>query len=197
MKKFLLAFAAAATFAACSSGPGKKVLVMAKGSVTAEGNNITVKEGTGYAEKELELSGSEKTTLTVKNGSNTTTVDVPAAGAYILNLRVDSVVGSKLELGKDLSSNKMISQQELKVKIDSLKQLSHGLNVSAANQNYLAAPGALVKISENPKARLYGPYHKIPAALEPGEDGKAPEIYKFYSGAEFTDLINNLEKMTH
>lgn len=196
MKKSLLAFAAAALMTACSSGPGKKVLVMAKGDVSAEGTTITLKEGSNYAEKELELSGKEQTSLTVKNGSATTTVEVPASGSYILNLRNDTIIGSKLEMGKDLG-NRMVSQEELKVKIDSLHKLALGQNVSAANHNFLAAPGKLVKISDNTDARLYGPFHKIPASIEPGKDGQAPEIYKFYSGSEFQDLIVNLEKMTH
>lgn len=170
---------------------------MSKGDITADGTNITVKDGSGYAEKEIELSGTDKTTLSVnKNGSNTS-VDVPGGGYFILNLRADTVVGSYQQLGKDLSSNKMISQAELKVKIDSLKQLSHGLNVSAANRNYLAAPGQLIKITDNLEARIFGPFHKIPASLEPGKDGQAPELYKFYTSGEMQDLITNLENMTH
>lgn len=184
--------------AACSGGPSKKVLVMSRGDIDANGTSITVKDGTGYAEKELTLSGSGKTTLNITGapGGNLN-IDVPEAGYYVLNLRTDTIVGSMQQLGKDLSSNRMISQEELKVKIDSLNQLVHGQNVSAANHNYIVTANQLVKISANTNARVFGPFHKIPSTIEPAPDGKEPELYKFYTNNEMRDLIKNLDAMTH
>ncbi len=187
-----------ALLAACSGGPAKKVLVMSRGDISANGNSIAVKDGTGYTEKELTLSGSGKTTLSITGApSGNINVDVPDAGYYVLNLRTDTIVGSLQQLGKDLSNSKMISQEELKVKIDSLNQLTHGQNVSAANHNYIVTANQLVKVSANPDARIYGPFHKIPSAIDPGPDGKEPELYKFYTNNELRDLIKNLVEMTH
>jgi hypothetical protein len=195
MKKTLLGLLPLVMLAACG-GPGKKVLVMVKGTLTVTENNITVKEGTGYSEMEMPLKSGEKTTLNVKTSTGTTSIDVPAEpGYYILSLRADTVVGSCQNLGAT-ANTAVISQESLKAKIDSLQQLTAGTNVSAAKRNYLVAPNQIVKVSANSNARIYGPFRKVPDVIEPAIDGKELEIYKFSTNNEVRETIEKLTKMT-
>jgi hypothetical protein len=195
MKKTLLGLLPLVMLAACG-GPGKKVLVMVKGTLTVTENNITVKEGTGYSEMEMPLKSGEKTTLNVKTSTGTTSIDVPAEpGYYILSLRADTVVGSYQNLGAT-ANTAVISQESLKAKIDSLQQLTAGTNVSAAKRNYLVAPNQIVKVSANSNARIYGPFRKVPDVIEPATDGKELEIYKFSTNNEVRETIEKLTKMT-
>jgi hypothetical protein len=58
-------------------------------------------------------------------------------------------------------------------------------------------PNKPTKISDNPDAKVFGPFTKIPGTLEADKNGKAPEIYKFYTNTEMRDLIANFKKMTY
>lgn len=197
MKKSLLGLLPLAMLASCA-GPEKKVLVMVKGTLTVAENNITVKDGSGYSEKELVFKGNEKTTLTAESSTGAkSSFDVPAEpGYYILSLRSDTVVGSYQQVGAESAGGQVISQESLKAKIDSLQQLTQGTNVSAANKNYLISPNQLLKVTENPNAVIFGPFRRIPAAgVEPAADGKAPEIYKFSTNNEIRELMEKLRKM--
>ncbi|RXK80856.1 hypothetical protein [Filimonas effusa] len=201
MKKTLFGLLPLALLAACGGGAEKKVLVMVKGSVSVAktDNTITVKEGTGYSEEEIELKGNKPTTLTAKTSDGkSTTIDVPAEpGYYILSLRSDTVVGSFQQSGTESAGGQVISQESLKQKIDSLDQLTKGANVSAANHNYLVAPNQLVKVTDNAGARIFGPFRRIPAAgVEPPANGKPLEIYKFSTNNEVRETIEKLKKMT-
>jgi hypothetical protein len=198
MKKSLLGLLPLVMLAACG-GPGKKVIVMVKGTVTLSGNNITVKDGTGYSELEIPLKGGERNTLHAKSSNGTIDVDLPAEpGLFLLSLRADTVVGAYQPTGAaDAGSGKVMSQEELKGKIDSLQQLTAGANVSAAKRNFLVAPNQLVKVTANPGARIYGPFRKVPDIIEPSTDGKEIEIYKFSTNNEVRDMIGKLTKMTH
>ena len=57
-------------------------------------------------------------------------------------------------------------------------------------------PNQLVKISDNTDAKVFGPFTKIPGTIEADKDGKAPEIYKFYTNTELRELIEKLKTMT-
>lgn len=192
---FIASIAIAALFA-CNSGANKKVLIMGRGAIAASGNDITIKEGSGYAEETVEVSG-DKASWNVTTPAGKTTVDIPAEkGFYILNLKTDTIVGSQQIFGRDISSTRTISQEELKMKIDSLTKLTAGANISPTGHNYIILPNELKKISDNTDARVFGPFTKIPGTLEADKNGKAPEIYKFYTNSEMRDLISNLKKMT-
>jgi hypothetical protein len=154
-----------------------------------------MKDGAGSAEKETIISSDIKE-LIVETSSGKNTIAMPAEkGFYILNLKKDTVVGSQLQLGTDLNSNKVMTQEELKVKIDSLIAMTAGANINF-KRNFLIKPGQLLKVSDNSDAGVYGPYKKIPATLDAGKDGKDPEIYKFYTNAEIRDLIKNLKELS-
>lgn len=182
---------------ACNSPANKKVLVLGRGAITANENNITMKEGSGYAEETVEVSGDKAISWNVTTPAGKTTVNIPGEkGFYILNLKTDTIVGSQQVLGTDISSSRIITQEELKMKIDSLTKLTAGTNISSTSHNYMILPDQLKKISENPDARVYGPFTKIPASLEKDKEGRAPEIYKFYTNSGMRELIANFKKMT-
>ncbi len=169
---------------------------MGRGAITANDNNITMKEGSGYSEETVEVTGDKSVTWNVTTPTGNTTVNIPAEkGFYILNLKTDTIVGSQQILGKDLSSGRRISQEELKMKIDSLTKLTAGANVSPGH-SYFILPGQLLKISSNTDAKIFGPFTKIPGTLEADKNGKAPELYKFYTNSEMRELVANLKKMT-
>lgn len=171
---------------------------MGRGTVTANGNDITMKEGSGYTEETVDVSGDKSVTWNVTTPTGKTTINIPGEkGFYILNLRTDTIVGSQQIIGRDISSSRTITQEELKKKIDSLTRLTEGANISAANHNYIILPNQPVKISDNTEARVFGPFTKIPGTLEADKNGKAPEIYKFYTNGEMRDLIASFKKMTY
>lgn len=183
---------------ACSNPVSKKVLIIGRGAISANANEVTMKDGSGYTEETVEVSEDKPVSWNVTTPAGKTTVNIPAeAGFYILNLKTDTIVGSQQIIGTDLSSNRTITQEELKIKIDSLTKLTAGANISATGHNYMIAPNELKKISDNMNARLFGPFNKIPGTLETDKDGKAPEIYKFYTNTEMRELIANLKKMTY
>lgn len=195
-KKTLLGLMPLALLAACGGGPEQKVLVMAKGTIAHTENNITVTDGSGYSEVEITLKGKEKNTINATGPNGKVSIDITEPGYYILSLRADTVVGSYQKLAAEAGGGKMISQDELKAKIDSLQKLTAGANVSAANHNYLVAPNQLIKVSDNFNARIYGPFRKVPEVIEPSKDGKEVEIYKFSTNNEVREVIGKLEKMT-
>lgn len=196
-KYSFITFIAIAALFACNTGANKKVLIMGRGGITINGNDITIKEGTGYAEETVEVSGGKPVTWNVTTPSGKISIEIPGEkGFYILNLKTDTIVGSQQIVGRDLSSSRTITQEELKQKIDSLTKLTTGQNISSAAHNYMILPGQLKKISDNSEAKVFGPYTKIPGTLEADKNGKAPEIYKFYTNSGMRELIESFKKMT-
>lgn len=190
----LIALSAIIAFAACKPGVTKQVLIIAKGDISAEGNNITLKGSSGASDKTIELS--DETTLEVTSPNGKSSISIPAeSGFYIVNLRADTLVGSQQMIGTTLGG-RTIMQEELKGMIDSLNLLLTGANVKAENHNYMVLPSKAVKVSATPKAKVFGPFTKIPGTLDADENGKAPEIYKFYTNNEMREVIVNLKKQT-
>src|SRR3954454_24528932 len=185
----LLALGISLTFMACNSPVTKKVLIMGRGQITASGNDITMKDGNGYTEETVEMKEEKAAAWNVTTPTGKTTINIPEEkGLYILNLKTDTIVGSQQNLGQDLAGRTM-TQEELKVKIDSLVKLTTGSNVSAAAHNYFILPNQLVKLSSNLDAHVYGPFNKIPSAIEADKNGSAPEIYKLYTNTGLRELI--------
>ncbi len=194
MKLPLIAFAAILVFTACQPKVKKQVMVISKGDIIAEGENITIKGSSGSVDKTIDLT--DETALQVNSPSGKNSINVPEEeGFYILNLRQDTLVGSQQNVGSDLGG-RTITQEELKVKIDSLIKLTTGANISAQNHNYLILPNQIIKVSSDKDAKVFGPFTKIPGSFEVDKNGKAPEIYKFYTNTEVRELIEKLKKNT-
>lgn len=197
MKKVrFLALCSIVTFFACNTPVTKKILIIGRGKITAQENNITMSGASGYTEETVEVKGDKAVSWNVTTPTGKTTVNIPAEnGLYILNLKTDTIVGSQQNMGQDLGG-RTITQEELKVKIDSLVKLTKGENVSPAGHNYFILPNQLIKVSPKVEAKIFGPFTKIPGSIDADKDGKAPEIYKFYTNTEMRQLITNLKKNT-
>ena len=191
MKKIqaaILAISALCFLASCSETKEKKVLVMASGKVQVNDHVITLDPGTTHTENEINVTSDK---LTVKTPSGSTDFPVPESGLYILNIKNDTLVGSYQRIGTE-NSQTVISQENLRMRLDSLNQLMTGKDTSSANRNFFIPPNQLGKITDNAGAQIIGPYKRVPGSFE---GGKEHEIYKFYTNKEMHEIVGNLSKM--
>lgn len=195
MNKILFAAAIVVIFSGCQPEVSRTVVVMGRGKIIVGENKVEVKDGTGYAEEKVNLEGSQPLEWQITTPLEKRTIKIPTEkGVYILNLKTDTIIGSLQLLGGDLSSNHTITQEELKIKIDSLTALTKGENVQVGGRNYFILPGQFIKVSSNIHAKIFGPFTLIPSTMD-AEEG-APEIYKFYTNTEMRQLIEKFIKMT-
>ncbi len=191
MKKMISILGVVLLLGACKD---KKLIVMSKGpaEVNNDAKTIKTKDGTGHEEKEVTLSSSDVTyKITTPAGEGS--IDLPGDGLYIVNAKNDTIVGG-IQYYTDPAQQKIITQEELKRRIDSMVLLSEGKNVSAANRSYFILPNKAVRISDNTQAMVVGPYHRMRSATK--VDGKDPEVYRFYGLKEFREKIEELMAMT-
>jgi hypothetical protein len=172
----------------------KKVVVYADSDIQVDNstNNITVTDGTTFTVKELEFSSGSAVDLNVQwpKGKIVLTTS-PDDGLSIANLTADTIVGSYQRVGVDNGQVKLTTDQ-LKYAVDSLYQLTGGLNIAPRNKNYFIPPGKVVRITDNVKAKIFPPYTKIPGGFDATE---TPEVYKFYTNREVREIIERLTKM--
>ena len=181
----------------CHAPVSRKVIVMGRGKIVVGENKIDMKDGTGYAEETVEIEGTKPTQWQVTTSTGKKTVNIPEEkGVYILNLKTDTIIGSRQTLGNDISNSKGITQEELKIKIDSLTLLTKGDNVHLGGRNYFIIPGQIIKVSPNIEAKVFGPFTLISHKLEMDSGNNIPEIYKFYTNTEMRQLIGKFVKMT-
>jgi hypothetical protein len=189
----ILVLAVIVSLGACK-GHEKKILVYASDKIQVDESqrNITIANGDGttHHEQELDLKTGDPVTLNVESPQGKYTVTIPGDGLYIANLKADTVVGSRQHVGT--GGEARITQDALKQKVDSLEKLIQDQNVSEANQNYFIPPGKAVKITDETKAKVFGPFTTIPGSFDAGS---VPAIYKFYSMKEMREIIGNLQKM--
>jgi hypothetical protein len=197
MQRFLvlLSLTALTVLTACTSHD-KKILVYASSDIQVDETqkNITVTEGSTHHEKELDFTGSDPVTLNIQSPSGKYTLQAADGGLYIVNLQNDTVVGAYQHVGADNGQAPRITQDALKQKLDSLKKLVVGQNVSAAARNYFITPGKIERITSERKAKVFGPFVTIPGDFDPAS---VPEIYKFYTNKEVWEIIGNLSKMAN
>lgn len=188
MKKHLIVFLSvfSFTFYSCGGG-GKKVVVMASGTIKADGDNITLTPGTTHNEQTI-TPGGDKITVTSPSGNKE--FDVKEGGLYLLNLKKDTLAGSYQKTGTD-NSQIVITEENLWQRVDSLTKLLKGENVSEANRNYSIPPMAIAKITSNADAEIVGPYRKVPGSLDPS---RQHELYKFFTNKEIAEIIDKVKK---
>ena len=179
-------------FTACK-GHEKKILVYANSDVQVDNTktHITVTDGGPHHEQELDFSGGDPVTLDVQSPSGKLSLTASDDGLYILNLKTDTVVGSKQHVGAEGEGR--ITQDALTQKLDSLKKLVADQNVSDANQNYFIVPGKMARITPETQAKVFGPFTTVPGGFDAGS---VPAIYNFYSMKEMREIIASLQKMT-
>ena len=189
-----LFIAIAVSLGACK-GHEKKVLLYASDKITVDDSkqHITVANGDGttHHEQELDFTSGDPVTLNVESPQGKYTVTIPDDGLFIANLKSDTVVGSRQHVGAE-GGEARITQDALKQKLDSLEKLIQGQNISEANQNYFIPPGKAVRITNETKARVFGPFTTVPGGFDAGS---VPAIYKFYSMKEMHEIIGKLDKM--
>lgn len=189
MKKiFLIVCSTGLLMASCMEGGGKKILVISNGNFDVGENTVQMKGGSSHNEKELFLT-SDKLTVTSDKGSEDFTVT--DNGFYLLNLKNDTLVGSYQRVGTE-NNQQVITQDDLKKRVDSLNALMAGTNVSEANRNFAIPPRKLQKITSNLNAQLIGPFKRVPGSFE---SGKEHEIYKFYTTKEMIEIRDKLKGM--
>ncbi|MFT3825898.1 MAG: hypothetical protein QM731_18405 [Chitinophagaceae bacterium] len=183
-------------FAACSGGPNKKVVVMSSGKIQVDPQDpktINFTPGTQHNEQELTFSGSDKVTITVKSSDGTKTYDLPDQGLYLLNLKNDTLLGNLVNFGQS-GMPASISTEQLEHIIDSTKQFISGQNASDEKKTYFVIPGSVKKLSVNTSGSVLNPYKAIPYTVEVDKDGKAPEIYKFFTVAQKRESLDEMIK---
>ena len=178
-----------------SCGKEKKLVVMSKGpaEINTDAKTIKAKDGSGHEEKEVIVSG-DKVVLKLSTPAGEATVEILENGLYVVNVKNDTIIGSFQKYGDPRLAQNSITQENLKMHIDSLQLLSEGKNVSAANKNFYILPNHATKITDNTNALIIGPYHRMRSAET--VDGKAPEVYRFYSIKEIRETILKLQALT-
>lgn len=196
MRKYPFLLLILAGLSACK-GHEKKVLVYASDKIGVDNTqrHITIANGDGttHHEQELDFNTGDPVTLDIESPQGKYSVTIPDDGLYIANLKTDTVVGSRQHVGAEGGENHVISQDDLKKRLDSLDKLITDQNVSEANQNYFIAPHQAVRITTETKAKVFGPFTTIPGSFDAGS---VPAIYKFYSMSEMREFIAHLQKMS-
>lgn len=170
-------------------GGGKKVLVMASGKVTVNGNTINLQPGTSHNEATFVPEGDN---VTVVSPDGSKEYPISENGYYLLNLKKDTIVGSRQRVGSAETAQQEISLDNLKVRIDSLQQLMAGTNVNEQAGTFNIPPSTIKKLTDNTNADIIGPFKSAPTSFDPN---KEYEIYKFFTNKETAELVEKFRKM--
>lgn len=191
MKKLIALFAVSIALFACNDS-AKKIIVMSKGEadINTGAKTITAKDGAGRNEKMFVL-GSGDYSFKLSTPAGEATVQMKENGLYVINVMNDTIIGSYQKYTDPSKTIPVMSQEELKHRIDSLHQLMEGRNVSEANRNFFILPKYAARISANTEAEVVGPYHQMRSAAR--VDGKDPEVYRFWSIKELREIVTKLE----
>lgn len=199
MKKTLLfSMTVAVLLAACSGGGGgntKKLLIISSGKFTVDASDnkrISWEPGNQHNEQELQY-GTGKISIIIKSPEGEKTYDMPEDGAWLLNLKKDTVVGGLVKYGS-AGRPSSITAEVLDRMIDSTQKLLLGQNTSDASKTYFIVPQSIKKISSDASVRLLSPFKYIPAEVEVDKDGKTPEYYKFFTNSQKREDLNDLLK---
>ena len=194
MKRMLSGLIAILLLVSCASDQ-KRVVIFSKGSVDINTDTKTIKatDGAGHEDKTVDFVG-KQVELTLNTPSGEAKVTLTENGYYIVNVKNDTIIGSQVNYTDPQLSNQVITQEALRFKIDSLVNLVNNKNVSKANRNFYILPNSTAHITDNFDAIIVGPFHNMRSAES--KDGKAPEVYRFYSIKEIRATIAKLEGMT-
>ncbi len=194
MKFIFPVFTSIILLASCSSDQ-KRVVIFSKGSVDINTDTKTIKasDGAGHEDKTVDFVG-KNIALTLNTPSGEAKVTLTENGYYIVNIKNDTIIGSQVNYVDPKLRNQVITQEALRYKIDSLHNLVNNKNVGKANRNFYILPNSAVHITDNFDAIIVGPFHNMRSAES--KDGKALEVYRFYSIKEIRETITKLEGMT-
>jgi len=189
---FRLLFSVMVLLSACSSHQ-KKILVYANSNIQVDDSqkNITVTEGNTQVEKELLFNTGDPVILTINGPNGKYTLEAGEDGFYLANLKKDSIVGSLQHTGSTKQTR--ITQEQLKIQLDSLHKLVTGSNISIAAKNFFIIPGRIEKISDFTNVKVFGPFEQIPNDYDPSS---FKEVFKFFNVSEVNKIIYKLTEMT-
>ena len=196
MKKILIVFGISSLMlASCSSKHEKKVFVLSNGKFTVDESQQTINldPSNTHTEQELTYNKAGKVTITVKTPGGSKTFDVPDDGIYVLSLKVDTLTGGIVNYGT-AGRPASLSTDQYDHMVDSTQQLIEGKNASDANKTFFILPSSIKKISSTTSVRVIGPYKGIPYSLEPDDNGKIPEVYKFFTNKQQRESLDDLRK---
>lgn len=177
--------------ASCSSNV-KKILILSRGKATVnqDAKTIEVDDGTGHEEQTVEFNTGDKFSLKVKSQAGEATIEIPENGYYVLNLKNDTTLGSYQNYGSAEERKTSFSQEDVAKQLDSLTQFVANQNVSPAKRNFYLLPNTGIKLTNNLDAFIVGPYHQMTSVAK--EEGKEPEVYRFYSIKEVREKIDKI-----
>ena len=196
MKKFVYFIAASICLLSCSKNE-KKVIVYSKGVANIDKDAKTIKVlagGTSQEEQTLNFNTAEKISFNIQSPAGNASVEINDNGLYIINTKTDTIIGSYQVYGAPRTTTKVITQEQIKKDIDSLQQLVKGTNVSSTNRNFFIPPNSIVKVTSNINAFIVGPFHQMTSIEK--EEGKEPEVYRFFTANEIRETIAKLQKLT-
>ncbi|HUQ67361.1 MAG TPA: hypothetical protein VM101_14455 [Flavitalea sp.] len=186
MHKLLLIYFISFFLYSCGGG-GRKVVIMASGTIKVNGNTVNLQPGTTHNEETIVPDGDK---ITVNSPSGDKDFDLKESGLYLLNLKKDTIAGSYQKTGTD-NSQIVITQENLWERVDSLTMLMKGQGVSEAKRNYSIPPMTIAKITKNTDAQIIGPFRKIPGSFDPSREH---EVYKFNTNKEISEIIEKVKK---
>ena len=196
MKKFVYFIAASICLLSCSKNE-KKVIIYSKGVANIDKDAKTIKVlagGTSQEEQTLNFNTAEKISFNIQSPAGNASVEINDNGLYIINTKTDTIIGSYQVYGAPRTTTKVITQEQIKKDIDSLQQLVKGTNVSSNNRNFFIPPNSIVKVTSNINAFIVGPFHQMTSIEK--EEGKEPEVYRFFTANEIRETIAKLQKLT-
>jgi hypothetical protein len=156
MKQLTYSLLVLTLLASCSSSI-KRVYVLSKGPATIDesAKTISAKDGTGHEEKVVSYTD-ESTTIQLDAPAGKTSVTLTDKGLYILNVKNDTIIGALQNYTAPKLQQNMLTQDDLKMKIDSLQQLVAG-KIASKEKNFFILPNQVVKITDNLEAIIVTP----------------------------------------
>jgi hypothetical protein len=142
MKKLFSILGVVLLLSACKD---KKLIVFSKGKaeVNTDAKTIKATDGAGHEEKEVTLTTSD-VTYKITAPAGEAAIDFPGDGLFIVNAKADTIVGGYHPYG-DPAKQKVVTQVELKHKIDSMVALSENNIASFPTRSLWALITACVR----------------------------------------------------
>lgn len=191
MKQLTVCLSVAALLASCSEG-AKKLIVISEGTADINTNDRVINvKGRGHEEKTVMLYGDGSTEFKLNGGTGSNTLTFPENGTYIVNAKKDTIVGSYVNYGAPKTEVKKLTAEEMHQNIDSLEQIVNGKTKAGAT--FFILPGQAVKITSNNDAYIVTPYHQMTTVEK--QQGKTPEVYRFYPISETRATLERLKSM--
>lgn len=175
---------------ACKNEPAKIIVYANTGAqINKEAKTITATANTGHLENEMEYSAGVEISFSGPSGEKKFEFKEP--GYFILNTKAsDTIIGGFTKYSLASEAKRNYTLEDIQKNIDSIKNLLAG---NTNGTNFFIPPLTSKKITSNPNAVIISPFHQNTSIS--AEEGKEPEVYRFYSINEVRETLENLEKI--